>query len=404
MSSKKGSVFGGTLLITGSCIGAGMLALPILTGIPGFFPSFLMFFIAWAFMLSTAILMVEIMGWFKKPVNLISMVEKTLGRLGKVLCWFLYLFLFYALLVAYISASGNHFSLFMLNSFKWQLPNWAGSLFFVALFGWVVYLGTKPVDHLNRYLMIGKVLAFVLLVAFGIQYVVPRLLLHYEPKYALYTFPILIISFGFHNMIPVLMKYMDMDRKRVRKSIYYGSLFTFGIYLIWELVAIGVLPPSEIMHSFNIDVDAAQAIRTYLGEHYIGYLAQALAFFAILTSFLAQTLSLTNFLGDGFKIKHGERENIGMCLLALAPPLLFSIAFPDLFFKALNFAGGICAVVLFGIFPALMAWIGRYNQKHLLKDRLVGGRFTLSLIFFVAIFIFLLQFTNMININLFPKP
>jgi tyrosine-specific transport protein len=404
MGKQKGSVLGGTLLITGSCIGAGMLGLPILTGIPGFFPSFLMFFIAWAFMLTTAILMVEIMGWFKKPVNLISMVGKTLGPMGKVLCWFLYLFLFYALLVAYISASGNHFSLFMSNTLKLSLPNWAGSLFFVIIFGWVVYLGTKPVDYVNRYLMIGKILSFVLLVFLGVQFIVPRLLLHWEPKYALYTFPILIISFGFHNMIPVLMKYMDMDRKRVRKSIYAGSIFTFVIYLIWEVVALGILPFNDILHSFKIDVDAAQAIRTYLGSHFIGYTAQSLAFFAILTSFLAQALSLTNFLSDGFKIKHKERENIGMCLLALIPPLLFSLAFPDLFFKALNFAGGICAVVLFGIFPALMAWIGRYQQKHLLKDRVPGGRPLLIVILLIAALIFFDQLTNMLHLHLFPKP
>lgn len=404
MSQKAGSVIGGTLLITGSCIGAGMLGLPILTGIPGFFPSSVMFFIAWLFMLTTAILMVEIMGWFKKPVNLISMVEHTLGPVGKILCWLLYLFLFYALLVAYISASGNHVSLFSKNVFHSLIPNWAGSFFFVIVFGWMVYLGTKPVDHFNRYLMVGKIASFLILVILGFQYIVPRLLLHYEPKYALFTFPILIISFGFHNMVPVLMKYMKGDRKRVRKSIYAGSFLTVGIYLLWEIVTLGVLPLGDILHSYKIDVDAAQALRTYLGSSLIGYSAQSLAFFAILTSFLAQALSLTNFLSDGFKIEHKETENLWMCLLALLPPLIFSLLFPDLFFQALNFAGGICAVVLFGIFPALMAWIGRYQKGNLLKDRVPGGRPLLVLVLLVACVIFLDQFCTMLNFKLFPKP
>ena len=402
--SLKGSVFGGTLLITGSCVGAGMLGLPILTGIPGFFPSLLMFLISWAFMLITGLLMVEVMGWFKKPVNLISMVEKTLGPMGKVLCWFLYLFLFYALLVAYISASGNHASLFFQSTLHLPIPNWMGSLFFVIVFGWIVYLGTKPVDYLNRNLMIGKILSFILLVLLGIEYIVPSLLLHWEPKYSLYSFPLLIISFGYHNMIPVLMKYMDMDRKRVRRAIIAGSFFTCAIYLIWELVALGILPYEDLLQSFRSDVDAAQAIRTYLGSNLIGYSAQSLAFFAILTSFLAQALSLTNFLSDGFKIKHRDREPISMCLLALLPPLLFALFFPSIFFQAINFAGGICAVVLFGIFPALMAWIGRYDQGHLSKDRLPGGRSLLILILLVATFIFFDELTTMLNFNLFPKP
>ncbi|MEM8728090.1 MAG: aromatic amino acid transport family protein [Chlamydiota bacterium] len=401
---KSGSVFGGMLLITGSCIGAGMLGLPILTGIPGFFPSSVMFFIAWLFMLTTALLMVEIMGWFNKPVNLISMVEKTLGPIGKAFCWFLYLFLFYALLVAYMSTSGNHASLLIENTFYLSLPDWAGALFFVILFGWLICLGTEPVDHVNRYLMYGKIISFILLVIFGIQRFVPRFLLRWEPKYALFTFPILMISFGFHNMVPVLMRYMRGDRKRVRQSIYAGSFLTVAIYLIWEIVTLGVLPIGEVLHSYKIDVDAAQALKAYLQSGFIGYSAQSLAFFSILTSFLAQSLSLTHFLTDGFKIKQKKGENVAMCLLALIPPLACAVFFPHLFFQALNFAGGICAVVLFGIFPALMTWTGRYRKGKLLPDRVAGGRFLLILILSVACLIFFDQCTTLLHFNLVPKP
>lgn len=401
---KRGSVLGGTLLITGSCIGAGMLGLPILTGMAGFFPSFLMFVLAWLFMTSTALLMVEVLGWFKTPVNMISMVGHTLGPIGKFLCWLLYLFLFYALLVAYMSASGSHVALLLQHLFRLPLPNWAGTLFFVIIFGWIVYLGAKPVDYLNRYLMLGKILAYIALVFFGIQYIVPRFLLHFEPKYALFSFPILIISFGFQNMVPVLMQYMDGDRKRVRQTIYAGSIFAFVIYLIWELVALGVLPFTEVMQSYRQDMDAAQSLRLYVRSSFIGYSAQSLAFFAILTSFLAQALSLAHFLGDGLKVKRKERESIWMCALALIPPLIFTMMFKDLFFKAINFAGGICAIVLFGILPALMVWIGRYRKHKLLPDRVPGGRLLLVCILLIGSFIFFYQLTIMLGMPIFPKP
>lgn len=381
-----------------------MLGLPIVTGIAGFFPSFVMFVIAWLFMTTTALLMVEVLGWFKKPVNMITMVGHTLGPLGKLLCWVLYLFLFYALLVAYMSASGNHATLFAYDFFRLHLPNWAGTLFFIIVFGWIVYLGTKKVDYVNRYLMVGKILSFLILVIFGMEYVVPRLLLHWEPKYALFSFPILIISFGFHNMVPVLMEYMGGDRRRMRCVIYSGSILAFVIYLIWELVAIGILPIGDIMQSYRSDIDAAQSIRLYVGSNLIGYAAQGLAFFAILTSFLAQTLSLSHFLGDGFKVKKRERENIWMCVLALLPPLIFSMLFPEIFFQALNFAGGICAIVIFGIFPALMVWIGRYQKRNLLPDRVPGGKALLILILLVASFIFFYQLTVMLNFSIFPIP
>lgn len=91
---QEGSLFGGTLLITGSCIGAGMLGLPILTGIAGFIPTLAMFFIAWIFMTSTALLLVEASTWFHTPVNFLTMTQKSLGKYGKSISWLLYLFLF----------------------------------------------------------------------------------------------------------------------------------------------------------------------------------------------------------------------------------------------------------------------------------------------------------------------
>lgn len=380
------------LLITGSCIGAGMLGLPILTGLAGFFPTFIMFVIAWLFMTTTALLMVETLGWFDRPVNLISMVAHTLGPIGKLLCWLLYLFLFYALLVAYMSASGNHTAAFSTHALHVAFPDWGGTLFFVVLFGWLVYLGTKPVDHLNRLLMVGKIGAYILLIFLGLQYISPHLLFYSDPKYALVSFPILIISFGFHNMIPSIMNYMGGDRVRTRRAIWYGSIFAFVIYLIWEVIALGVLPIGEIHASYRADIDGAQALRNYLGSSVIGYAAQVLAFFAILTSFLAQSLSLVHFLRDGFKLSKRKRESVGMCALALLPPLCFSVLFPKIFYQAINFAGGICAVVLFGIFPALMAWVGRYQKKHLLNDRVKGGKPLLLAILFIACFVFLYQF------------
>src|ERR1700730_4739719 len=128
MSKERGSVFGGMLLIVGSCIGAGMLGLPVITGISGFFPSLIMFFIAWAFMLACALLLIEVNGWYHHQVNLLTMVGDTLGKVGKAICWVSYLFLFYALLVAYISGIGNLTSTFFRLVFHVDFPQWLGSL------------------------------------------------------------------------------------------------------------------------------------------------------------------------------------------------------------------------------------------------------------------------------------
>ena len=141
-----------------------------------------------------------------------------------------------------------------------------------------------------------------------------------------------------------------------------------------------------IQQSYLKDIDAAEAIKVFLGASWVGEASRAMAFFAILTSFLAQGLGLVHFLQDGFKIKVEKRENPWICSLALLPPLIFSMMFPGLFFKALNFAGGICAVILFGIFPVIMGWKGKFMKKPVL----IG-------IFTFALFIFSYQLTSMVR-------
>lgn len=407
MNEKSGSVLGGMLLIAGSCIGAGMLALPIISGISGFFPSLSMFFLGWFFMTITALLLVEVNGWFSKKVNLLTMAEHSLGKWGKGICWITYLFLFYALLVAYISGIGSLVSSFFQTNFHFSLPIWAGSLIFVLLFGWIVYLGTRNVDLLNRGLMIGKIGFFILLILIGFQYIRPGLLLRTDPTYAPAALPLLVIAFGFHNMIPSLTAYLKGNLKKVRLTIIGGSLIVLVVYLIWQVLVLGIVPlqgANGLVASLAKDQEASQAIAAIVLSSWIKTFSQGLAFFALLTSFLAQALSLVHFLADGLKISYKKQENANMCFLALLPPLILSLIYPQLFFKALNFAGGICAVILFGLLPVAMVWKGRYRMKTPGTYEVPGGKFTLVLIFAFALLILFLQLSTMFNAHYIPTP
>ena len=400
MSKKPGSLLGGVLLITGSCVGAGMLGLPIITGLAGFGPSLLMFVLVWLFMTSTALLLVEANGWFTRKVNFMSIVEHSLGRGGKILCLVTCLFLFYALLVAYISGSGSLFSSLLQNWLGWTAPNWVGSLLFVSLFGIVVYRGTRQVDLWNRVLMAFKILFFVGLAFIGIRFVDISLLSYSRPAIAIFSLPLLVISFGFHNMIPTLTSYMQGDLKRVRMAIFGGSLFAFLLYVIWEILVLGAVPIESLIRTFQLDQEGSQALVSVLHSPWISLFAQGLAFFAILTSFLAQALSLVHFLADGVKVtpRSDKKESPLLCSLVLMPPLILSLACPLLFFKALNFAGGFCAVLLFGILPALIVWIGRYRKTVDAPYVVPGGKLLLLLVFAIACFIFIFQFLSTIGV------
>ena len=51
-----------------------------------------------------------------------------------------------------------------------------------------------------------------------------------------------------------------------------------------------------------------------------------------------------------------------MCLFTLAPPLLLALLFPTIFYAVLDFAGGICVILLFGFLPVFMAYRGGYKK------------------------------------------
>lgn len=397
---SSGSVLGGMLLISGSCIGAGMLALPILTGLAGFFPSLLSLFMAWGFMTFTALLLLEVNGHFTKEVNLLSMVEESLGVFGRWVAWVSYVFLFYSLLVAYISISGSIFSATCQILFDLSIPHWISSLFFTLFFGWIIYLGTRITDFFNRVLMAGLILAYFGMIGVGICRIEPKLLLHWAPRYVFSSLPVLAISFGFQNMIPSLSGYAKGDVKKVRLMIFGGSLISLLVYLVWSVLVLGILPfegENGILQSYQKGVEATVALQAILGSHWITYFAQGFAFFAIATSFLAQGLALVHFLADGFKVDPTRGKTDRFVLLALLPPLIFAFYNPNIFFQALNFAGGICTMVLFGILPIFMVWIGRYKKKCISNYHVSGGKAALLVAFIFTLFVIVCELIRLFS-------
>src|SRR5271163_718593 len=132
-----GHVVGGTLLIAGTAVGVGMLALPVATGPGGFLPSAIIYLICWDFMLCTGLLLVEASLWMPKDTSFISMAEKILGPTGRIVFWVVYLFLFVTVMIAHAAGGGSILS----DILGWNLPGWASAVVYTAVLAPVVYLG-----------------------------------------------------------------------------------------------------------------------------------------------------------------------------------------------------------------------------------------------------------------------
>ncbi len=393
-SKQTGSLAGAILLVAGCCIGAGMLGLPVLSSLGGFAPSAFMFIFCWIFMVSTGLLLLEVNLWFKEDVSLVSMADRTLGPIGKAITWGGFLFLFYALMVAYIAGTGELITDFLQRLFEIKIASWTGSILVCVLFGFMVYLGTRAVDWLNRVFMIGLIAAYGLLVYFGSRHVQADYLRHQHWPSIFLVVPAMIISFGYHNMVPTLTNYLNRDVIKLKKTIILGSLIPLVIYMIWEFLILGLVPvegEGGFRQALQQGDMATRTLRNALGSSWVVHAADYFAFFAIVTSFLGVALSFVDFLADGLKIKKDASGKMVLCGLVIALPLVFAFIYPGVFLIALSYAGSFGAVILFGILPVAMVWAGRYHKKIQAKQLLPGGKIALSAIVICALAIIALQ-------------
>lgn len=374
-----GHLLGGTLLVTGTSIGVGMLALPVATAEGGFFPALLIYFICWIFMLGTGLLILEACIWMPKDANLISLSKHLLGRSGKVACWALYLFLFFSLMVAHIAGGGNVVQQLSGNT----LSSWTSIFIYLIAFSPVVYLGTLWVDRLNLLLMIGIITTYLLFIISSIAHIRVDLLLNAYWSKAWGALPIVFTAFGYQSLIPTLMSYMNRNVKKVRFAIICGTAIPFLIYIVWELLIMGIIPVEGVgglKEALQKGQNAVAPLGQFVKNPIVLTAGQAFAFFSLTTSYVGIAIAFVDFLADGLQVQKKGIKKLGLCALVFLLPTVISLIDPTIFLHALNYAGGIGVALLLGAMPILMVWSGRYKLGHSLQHvQLRGGKVLLSL-------------------------
>jgi tyrosine-specific transport protein len=255
------------------------------------------------------------------------------------------------------------------------------------MFSPVVYLGTKSVDRLNLILMSGVVITYLLFIGFSYDHVNFSLLRRGEWSKAWLAIPVLFTAFTYQVIIPTLMTYMDRNVKKVRLSIILGTTIPLAVYLIWEMLMLGIIPLNDLTEASVLGQTAIWPLQKIVGRATIFNIGKAFAFFTLTTSYIALSLAYLDFLADGLKVKKKGIRKIFLCFLVFLPPTVIALTYPHIFLKALSYAGGYSCAILFGLFPPIMVWIGRYVKKYpRAEKRLPGGRAMLSLLIFFILF------------------
>lgn len=390
MRLRHSKTLGGILLVSGTTIGAGMLALPVVTGIAGFLPTVCLFLLYWAFMTYTAFLLLELNLWLGDGVNLLTMAKKTLGKGGEVVAWITYLFLLYLLTTAYLAGGGPILLDLIQRATGINFPPWTGALPLLLVFGFFIYKGTRYVDGVNRIMMIGLAIAYLTMIFWITPNISLTNLVHTEWHYGLISLSLIATSFGYHIIIPTLTTYMHHNVKELKRVILIGSLVPLLVYIVWEAMTLGVIPvqgEDGIVQGYSEGINGIQLLTKHLKNSGVIRVAECFSFFAIVTSFLGVTLSLSDFLADGFKIEKTGAGKALLLLLTFAPPLVFIFTYPRAFFTALEFAGAFGVIVLLGLMPPLMTWFARYRVGMRSPYTTPGGKIALISAMGISLFV-----------------
>ena len=397
IKNSKSRLIGSACIIAGTCMGAGMLVLPLITAATGFVTASVLLILVALLMMATAFLIIEVNLHFAPGVNFGNMAKGTLGRWGQVVSWFSFLLLMYALTAAYTSQASTLLGLW-LGDIGIVLPVWLNSLIYIFAFGAFVYAGTSAVDGINKFLLSVKGLAFIGLTFMIAPHVSMEDLSRASSNfnYIWITFPLLITSFGFHTVLPSIRVYLNSDKRSLRNVIIVGTLIPLIAYLIWEVITLGTIPlygPHSFDYIANNGGSVTELVQVYQASFHSTWLSTFATGFtnlAIATSFLGVTLGLFNFNQDSYNLTmRSPTHKIPVFIITFLPPFLFAVYYPNGFVMALGYAS-IFVVILLIVMPAMMAWKVR-NEKG--KNRLRSKLYLLTIVL-IGVVIIGLQFAG----------
>ena len=392
LAKKPTTMRSGIVMVAGCAVGAGMFSLPTVSAGMWFGWSVGCMLISWFCMYHISLMILEVNLNFKEGESFDTLITATLGKGWNILNGLLFAFILYILDYAYISAGGSIITHTLESSFGFAVPQMVTGVMFAVVLALVVWLSTKTVDRMVTILFSGMIIAFLMTllelapaIEFGNLFKSdsPDSLDSQVPYwYFLFAaLPFYLTSFGFHSLIPSLVKYYGKKPNLIGRSVLIGSLACFTIYLLWLIGAMGSLNRQAFLsiaaEGGNVGVLVA-AINQVITAERLSILLNLFTNMAIVSSFLGVSLGLFDFIADKFSFDDSASGRMKAALITFVPPTIGGVFFPDGFIYAIGFAGLALAFNALVIPPLML----RSNRKKfgLSNYQVWGGS---ALIYFI---------------------
>lgn len=389
----KNKTLGSALIVAGTTIGAGMLAMPLTSAEMGFGYTMVLLFALWLLLSYSALLFVEIYQKAeRKDAGIATLAEQHFGMIGRVLATLSLVIFMYAILTVYALGGGNLLAPFL--EFIGGNAEAVSITAFIIFFAIAVTIGTQAVDAFTRVLFIIKLVAFFFVLYMMLPLATAENLGAMPLKYLVIisASPVFFTSFGFHVVIPSINNYLDGDIRRLRIAIIGGTAIPLVAYVLWQMATHGVFSQLKFVEIISEDPTLNGLIAATLqatGSSFISESVRIFSSLALITSYLGVALALVDCLDDLLKRVNIKANRISLSLLTFVPVLIFALFYRD-FLGVLSYAGQM--FTFYGlVLPVGMAWVLRKKYPDL-EYRVLGGNVALVVALVLGLLIMCVPF------------
>lgn len=329
----------GSLLFSGTLVGAGILGLPYALSQSGFIGGTIIFIAGTFFAYLSAMQIGTLVYMQNREASLYSIYRSYLGANIGYLTLAGILFSSYGAMIAYPLAIGMMFSSLL------DIPLWLSAGLFIALISFLLSRNLGESNKLNAIVTIVLVLLLIWVILKSIPAIEANNYLFFYPGKMLDAMGIIIFAFAGHIVIPNVIYYTKAKLNQGLRILRIGLFLVAALYFFFFAIAVGVM-----------GTEVTPVATLGLGGHVstnVAIIGQIFAILAILTSAFGIGVSLKLTFQEMFKIN----ENMSLALIII-PILLFDAYLSrtggDSFIKVLNYAGGIGSALYVGIIPALI--------------------------------------------------
>jgi tyrosine-specific transport protein len=367
---------GAILLVAGTCIGSGIIALPMVLANLGIIPSILLMVIIWFIMYYTSLINLELNLQAGHGLSLGALGRYFSGRTAELIGTISLKLLSYSLLAVFIYGGSSILKELITSktAVEYSFNNIATcyALLSIAL----LLLPIKLIDYLNRFLFVGLLVVVAILLTGLVITINWSELPLFSEQYSdlsvwMAIIPVVFTSFGFQVIFHTLTNYCHKNVKMLKQAFLWGSLIPAIVYIVWTCSILSVVYQDnpqfyDQMAAGKAEVgELIQVLSGIAKWQSVQLLVWLISILAIATSVLGVGVGLCDSLKGMLskKVPNTGIRNILASIITILPAYLVVMYVPNAFITVLGFAGMILAVIAI-LLPIYLFWQIKTDRFH----------------------------------------